>query len=516
MFMGRALYRKHRPRKLSEVVGQDHITTTLQNAIKNSNFSHAYLFTGPRGVGKTTIARILAHEINGITYDNDDLKLDIIEIDAASNNRIDEIRDIREKLHIAPSELKYKIYIIDEVHMLTKQAFNALLKTLEEPPEHVIFILATTESHKIPDTIISRTQRFSFKPIEHSDTISHLRNIADSEKIIIEDAALKLLADHGRGSFRDSISMMDQISGIDSKNITAEQVAELLGVPDMAVIGQILETLRLGDVMAVFDLTQKLREKGINPSVVAKQLIMLLRDQLSNNTNVLSLSESVGLMKDLLPLTGNYGSFEALEITFLDSIKNEPIETIPAIKETRRKVNEEEIERQTNSENSNLSMHQPKKSPIEVAKEAVGQTEKSDDIIGEKNKKEEIINESEELVIIPPSTGNNWTDVLNTVKKNHNTLYGILRMAKIDDSDGNVNLIFRFEFHKKQIEQTKNLSRLHEIVDAIYGKKIKIITEFKKDDKPDPKITKPVEKTKQNNDLTSISNIFDGAELLES
>ena len=157
--MGKALYRKYRPKSLSEVVGQKHITDTLANAIKSGRISHAYLLTGPRGTGKTSIARILAHEVNGLEYTSDQTELDIIEIDAASNRRIDEIRDLRDKVHILPTSNKYKVYIIDEVHMLTREAFNALLKTLEEPPAHVVFILATTELSKVPDTIVSRSAR---------------------------------------------------------------------------------------------------------------------------------------------------------------------------------------------------------------------------------------------------------------------------------------------------------------------------------------------------------------------
>jgi DNA polymerase III subunit gamma/tau len=151
--MGKALYRKYRSKSLNEIVGQPHITTTLGNALKSGAISHAYLFTGPRGVGKTSIARILAHEVNELPYTDDSIHLDIIEIDAASNRRIDEIRELRERVHTAPTSAKYKVYIIDEVHMLTKEAFNALLKTLEEPPAHVIFILATTEAHKLPETL---------------------------------------------------------------------------------------------------------------------------------------------------------------------------------------------------------------------------------------------------------------------------------------------------------------------------------------------------------------------------
>jgi DNA polymerase-3 subunit gamma/tau len=212
--MSKALYRKYRSTSLDTVVGQNHVTEVLKLELEQDKVSHAYLFTGPRGVGKTSVARILAHAINKVAYDDTSIDLDIIEIDAASNNGVDDIRDLRDKVNIAPVSASKKVYIIDEVHMLSKQAFNALLKTLEEPPEHVVFILATTDIEKLPETIISRTQRFDFHLIKDEDLIKQLRYISDEENILIDDEALSIIAEFGRGSFRDSISMLDQVSSL--------------------------------------------------------------------------------------------------------------------------------------------------------------------------------------------------------------------------------------------------------------------------------------------------------------
>lgn len=247
-----SLYTKYRPKKFSDLVGQDHIRDTLLEAVKQNRISHAYLFAGPRGTGKTSAARILSKASNCLTIAKDrDAKkeisgepcgkcescldiisgraLDIIEIDAASNRGIDEIRELREQVKFAPAKLKYKVYIIDEVHMLTREAFNALLKTLEEPPAHAIFVLATTEPHKILPTIISRTQRFDFKRVSKDDIISNLKNIAEMEKAKVDEGAFDLISAMAEGSHRDAITMLEQIIS-HSKDTSLEDAEKLLGV----------------------------------------------------------------------------------------------------------------------------------------------------------------------------------------------------------------------------------------------------------------------------------------------
>ena len=227
--MAKALYRKYRPKSLSEVVGQEQITKTLASSLAQDKISHAYLFVGPRGTGKTSVARIFAHEVNGFNYEIEDDYVDIVEIDGASNRGIDNIRELREKAAIAPTSGKYKVYIIDEVHMLTKEAFNALLKTLEEPPAHVIFIMATTDAYKVPITITSRAQTFTFKLADDKTMFDFLKSVAEKEKIKIDDAALKIVVKRGGGSFRDSLSLLDQISTLSKDKITKDLVISAMG-----------------------------------------------------------------------------------------------------------------------------------------------------------------------------------------------------------------------------------------------------------------------------------------------
>ena len=269
----KALYRRYRPKTLSEVVGQEQITDILSKSLKNGKLAHAYLFIGPRGTGKTSVARILAHEINGFKYELEDDYLDIIEIDAASNTGVDNIRDLREKAIIAPTKGKYKVYIIDEVHMLSKSAFNALLKTLEEPPEHVIFIMATTDAYKVPVTITSRSQSFTFKLADPSTMFEYLKSVAKKEKINIDDEALKIVVKRGGGSFRDSLSLLDQVSTLSDDKIDAALITKALGLPQQESVTNILNGYAAGDATRVREQLQSLLDSGVKPEVIADNLI---------------------------------------------------------------------------------------------------------------------------------------------------------------------------------------------------------------------------------------------------
>ena len=244
--MFQALYRKYRPQTFNDIVGQNHIVSVLKNAIDKNQISHAYLFYGSRGTGKTSIAKIFANEVNGNEiYQKENV--DIIEIDAASNNGVDEVRDIKEAIKFLPTEGKYKVYIIDEVHMLTTAAFNALLKTLEEPPAHVIFILATTEIHKIPATILSRCQRFEFKNLSQEQLIDRLRYIAKEENLVIEEAAIEKIATLAKGGLRDAISILDQVSNY-SEQITLGHILEVTSSISEDDILEFYKGLLQGDV----------------------------------------------------------------------------------------------------------------------------------------------------------------------------------------------------------------------------------------------------------------------------
>lgn len=306
------LYRKYRPKNLQEVVGQEHVKKALTNAINLGKISHAYLFTGPRGTGKTSIARILAKSLNcqqGPTITpcetcsscvdiKNSTPMDVIEIDAASNRSVEDARHILEKIQYVPVNGKYKIYIIDEVHMLTNQAFNALLKTLEEPPENVIFILATTEPQKVLETITSRCQRFDFRRITTDDIIKHLKHIAKIEQIKIDDEALFTIAKNAAGGMRDSLALLDQVSVLDSaKTISADDINKLLGRISFDMLHKLTDTIIQSNPQAAIELLSTIYNAGNEPSQILVNLLGYFKNLL-----IVKNCQGEGLLVDLTQL----------------------------------------------------------------------------------------------------------------------------------------------------------------------------------------------------------------------
>lgn len=439
--MSQALYRKYRSKTFEQVIGQEDIVRTLDNAIKSGQIGHAYLFSGPRGVGKTSIARIFAYRINGIEYTDGSMPVDIIEIDAASNRKIDEIRDLREKVKILPVELKYKVYIIDEVHMLTKEAFNALLKTLEEPPAHVIFILATTELEKLPETIVSRAQRYNFKYASESEIVNHLSNISVKENIQINEKALEQIAIHSGGSLRDSLSLLDQIRHfkLDSE-ITTSDIEESLGLPSHQLVNSLLDSLEQGETQRLIDLIKTSSDKGITANNLAKSINKEILYQLSYTGNHINQKEYLDLVYALLKVDDSHSPEILLEVTLVEfclqnsrqSVKDifQKIDNIDEGKEKQKKVKNLKIAGSDDSEAKRAAL-------------------KSD---GDESKK--IISKSSDMF-----NDDTWQNVLEDIRKRHNTIYGILRMASIEETtidNRTISLMFKFKFHQKRISEQKN------------------------------------------------------------
>ncbi len=542
--MGKALYREYRPKKLSEVVGQEHVTTTLGNALKQGRISHAYLLTGPRGVGKTSIARILAHEINGLPYE-DEAHLDIIEIDAASNRRIDEIRDLRDKVNTAPSVAKYKVYIIDEVHMLTKEAFNALLKTLEEPPAHVVFILATTEAHKLPETIVSRTQRYTFRPVPAEQVIAHLKQIAKAEKITVSDDALTLIAEHGEGSFRDSISLLDQAGNTGAK-VEKSDVERMLGLASAEQISTLQVAVLSGDRSQIVGSLAELYASGYEPAAIAQQLGAVLREDVLAGK---AADSTLTLLKDLLDVPTSRSPRQFLELTLLQATASEmPVRPVVAaqpktveppqqtatasqpapapeskpapttvistnVEKSSQKLKGEDISTplrsaQDDSETTNASAESEASETARVEVRPEEQT--SDESVGASEAAlESESREPKEGDLSEVELNDLWQQTLNEIKKQYNTLYGIARMATPELDGDKLTLNMKFAFHQKRINEAKNRKILGDVFSQLVGRQIEIFCVVA--DKPLPKLNPEASPA----DVSAISNIFGGAEVIQ-
>lgn len=504
--MGKALYRKYRSRSLEEIVGQEHITTTLSNALKQGKIAHAYLLTGPRGVGKTSIARILAHEINNLPY-SEEPNLDIIEIDAASNNGVEDVRDLRDKIPSAPVGAKYKVFIIDEVHMLSKAAFNALLKTLEEPPAHVIFILATTEAHKLPDTIISRTQRFSFRPVSEAKVVAHLKTIAQKENITIDDDALQLIAVHGEGSFRDSISLLDQASST-KEHIEKADIEQLLGRVPTTLVEELLAQISAKDMGGCIQTLGTLTDQGYEAAMIAMQLGQVLRQQLlgMNKNGNFSNTTILAVARDLLDVPGANNPQALLEVILLKYAAGEPSvrpTQLPAepVKAAQASAPAAEALQTSKAPAAAEQIEHAAPTPVEPSRSSIDEPEATTPYSPSV--------ETPQAKAVDPTVADLWHEALQTIKKSHNTLYGIARMARPSLEDDTLTLELTFAFHQKRLNEPRNKDILTGVMEQIRHTPTRVVCVLA--DKQSDGAAQP-----KADDVKTISNIFGGAELLES
>ncbi len=322
--MAQALYRKWRPQTWDEIVGQDHVVQTLRNAVRSGHVAHAYLFAGPRGTGKTTTARILAKAINCLADSpsdrpcntcahciavNEGRFLDLIEIDAASNTSVEDVRDLRDKINFAPNQGKYKVYIIDEVHMLSTAAFNALLKTLEEPPAHAIFVLATTEVHKVPATVLSRCQRHEFRRIPLADIVKQLGRLVESEGLQVEPEALQLIGRQATGSMRDAISLLDQLTSTGDR-VDLGMAEEVLGTATSEAVRGLIQAAIDRDTGAGLTLITQALDAGADPRQLARQIVDYLRGLLLMKMEIGGLVEAQGEIRELMSRQAGQMSLE--------------------------------------------------------------------------------------------------------------------------------------------------------------------------------------------------------------
>ena len=406
------LYRKYRPKTFELVYGQDVIVKTLKNVIKNDKLSHAYLFTGPRGTGKTSSAKLFAKAINCLNNKdgdacnecencksfNNNSNPDIIEIDAASNNGVDEIREIKNKVSLVPSMSKYKVYIIDEVHMLSIGAFNALLKTLEEPPEYIIFILATTEPQKIPATIISRCQRFDFKSISHDKMKQCLENIISKENISIDDVAIEEIINNSKGGMRDAIGLLDQASAFCNNNITANDIEELSGNISIKQIRIFLSNIMQKEYNVIFDSISNYSSNGKDFALICEKIINYIREGIlyKKKINTDKILDEDKNIFDKLSDTDLYDLIDYLSDTLV-KVKNsyqkeltfevQMIQMIDKIFNKESNVSRETLINEIKVENTNVpretSINEIKAENINVPRETLKIENKTDSVIEE-------------------------------------------------------------------------------------------------------------------------------------
>lgn len=462
-----ALYRVWRPQKFAEVVGQEQTVIALQNAVKEDRLTHAYIFSGPRGTGKTSIAKIMAKAVNCEQPEagepcnlcsscmdiNNGVFMDVIEIDAASNRGIDEIRELRERVRVMPAQGKKKVYIIDEVHMLTTEAFNALLKTLEEPPPSVLFILATTEPQKIPSTIISRCQRYNFKRLSSSQIVDRLRDAADSKGIEMEDNSLELIARRANGGMRDALGMLDQVFSYKDSNITREDVLEVLGLVDDLFVARLIDGVLAQDPARVVELINAALNQGKESSQLIRETSLYLRDLL--------LCKLVGDRAELLMVAE--ANREQLGKQARQADKNQILQVLRITMDTGEKLRFSEGHRFL-LELAFLEM---------IAVFAGMETKAAEPVIAKKQSpapvKEKIgRNDARDIL---------WNRILAGVKEKKVPTHALLSQGKLLGTKGDIMYIgYRkgYKFHKERMEEKANRDILDQVIKEVFNREMEV------------------------------------------
>ncbi len=479
-----SLYRKYRPKTFSDVVGQEVVVKILKNSILNNKISHAYIFSGPRGTGKTSIAKIFSKAVNCLNTTDGDLcnncenclqnideEIDIIEIDAASNNGVDEIREIRNNVKLMPVHLKYKVYIIDEVHMLSTSAFNALLKTLEEPPKHVIFILATTEFNKIPATVISRCQKFDFKKITNKQIEDRLKYILEQEKKSLNGEVISLIAKLSDGGLRDAINMLDQVISLEKENVTVDDVYNLIGDISEKNIIILLENIVSGNIKETLKNINKYYEEGKNFINICERLQLLIRNIIIfNNTDNYFDKEYEKKLLD----------FSHIELEYCEKMSDELFNLINELKRTNNQKIITEISF------LKMCLMQNKKEEKNIDKIETKNNSKDNEIpiiIEEKQNEEKEKNKSIKInnVFCGPSKElkNNFVKNYEKLKeflsiKEYNSLVNLLLKAT-PQIVTETNVLFTFKNNFDIVLFDNKIEEIQDLLRKIFGKKYSVV-----------------------------------------
>lgn len=489
-----SLYRKYRPKDFDNLVGQDYIKTTLINAIKSKQISHSYIFSGPRGTGKTTTARLMAKAINCENLINDfepcnkcdlcnDINkgslIDVIEIDAASNTSVDDVRELKENTSFAPTRSKAKVYIIDEFHMLSKSAFNALLKTLEEPPANVYFILATTELHKIPETIISRCQNFEFKRISMDSLSQRLNFIAHEEGIVVEENALKLISKYSNGGLRDAISLLEQLSI--SENITEDSVSKMLGISSIELINGFYKVIKEKDTQNALKFIDTIIESGVDLRQFIHDFINLLREKVmlcfsENYLNAVPLYMNLiehfqKAIKEFNPEIPRLALEMATIRATFDFQKISLVKDIPINNENTASESKSEVKH--SHENAEVSDKKEeikeKMEQANVLKNDLSEKTNSNPLNPNNSSENKSLESSSDI----DSIKENWINVLNHISKP--TISRSLRTGKPIEINGD-SLLLKFfsSFHNEIVMKTESKMEIEKSILDVTGKSVRI------------------------------------------